>query len=358
MVRKHQTWLLPVCIVAFLTFGTAGSVWADDDRDAAKLKTLPPDQKDELIRKKARFDSLSDEEKRKLRELHDSITKSQDAPELEKVMTRFCDWLKTLSSGQRAELLDLPPEKRIERIKEIMSQQEAARFKEYTGNLPENDRDRIYKFLEEFVSTHEDRIKDRMPREMRDRLRHVDDEARKRMLIGALQNRRNDSDMPFPAREDFEKLLQSLSPETQKQLEQARTPEEKEERTRELVRAAIWSRMFPPVSEEELRKFYTKLPVEARERLEPLDPEQMNRELRRMYYADKFRERGPWGEGGPRGGPPRGGPGRSGPPDTRVDDRPSDRGSGSGERDDRGDHHDGRRRSSDSDRRDNDRNRD
>lgn len=346
MVRKLPQ-LLGLFAFALLTVGLAGSSIADRGRDADRLQKLPPEQKEELLRKKERFDSLSDEEKRKLRELHDSITKSQDAPELEKVMTRFCDWLKTLSSGQRAELLDLPPAKRIARIKEIMGQQEAARFKEYTGNLPENDRDRIYKFLEEFVAEHEDRIKERMPRDMRDRLRHLDEEARKRMLVGALQNRRNDSDMPFPAREDFEKLLQSLSPETQKQLEQARTPEEKQERTRELVRAAIWSRMFPPVSEEELRKFYTGLPVEARERLEPLDPEQMNRELRRMYYADKFRERGPWGEGGPRGGPPRGGPPGRG-----------DRGSGTGERDNRGDHPSDRRRSSDSDRHDSDRNRD
>ena len=342
MVRNR---LFSVCVCAGLSLGLASWCFADGGRDSNKLKSLPPEQKEELLRKKERFDSLSDEEKRKLRELHDSITKSQDAPELEKVMTRFCDWLKTLSSGQRAELLDLPPDKRIARIKEIMSQQEAARFREYTGNLPENDRDRIYKFLEEFIARHEDQIKDRMPRELRDRLRHLDEEGRKRMLIGALQNRRNDSDMPFPAREDFEKLLANLSPETQKQLEQARTPEEKQERTRELVRAAIWSRMFPPVSEEELRKFYTGLPVEARERLEPLDPEQMNRELRRMYYADKFRERGPWGEGGPRGGPPRGGPGRGGPPDTRVNDRPGDRGSESEQRDDRHRGRDGRRSS-------------
>jgi hypothetical protein len=286
---------------------------------AAQIASLSAEQKEELLRKKERFDSLPPAEQDRLRELHKSLASSANAQGLSGVMDRYCEWLKTLTSAQRAELRDLPVDKRIARIKELLQQQAGQRFQEYAGSLPAEDREAIYRWLEDFVVRNQDEITNQLTFDMKRRLNDApDEEARKRMLIMGFQYRRPDSQMPMPTQEDFGELLASLSPATRKKLDEAKTPEEKQARARELVRAAIFSRVFPPVSDEELRKFYVSLPADARDRLEGLDPEQTTRELRRMYYYERFRDRGgPWG-GGPWtgfGGPRPGGPGfREGEP--------------------------------------------
>ena len=318
---------LAAMLVGMLVLLVGSAAAADSTDPAQRLASLAPEQKEELLRKKERFDALPAGERERLRELHTSLSAAPNSPALSQTLDRYCEWLKTLSSAQRAELKDMPAEKRIERIKELLKQQENQRFQEYAAGLPPEDRDTINRWLDEFVMRNEEEILQRLPSDMRRRLSEApDDEARRRMLIMPLQYRRSDSDMPLPTREDFDKLLASLSPTTKKQLEQAKTPEERQSRTRDLVRAAIFSRFFPPVSDEELRKFYTSLPTESRERLEAFDHEQMTRELRRMYYYEKFRERGgggPWtGFGGPRPGP--GGPGRT-PSEGRGDNKGSSR---------------------------------
>jgi hypothetical protein len=323
-------WICAAALFLFLVALPATPSSADDS--AAQLATLSAEQKEELLRKKDRFDSLPQVEQDRLRALHQSLASSAKAEELSRVMDRYCEWLKTLTSAQRAELRDLPADKRIARIKELLQQQAGQRFQEYAGSLPAEDREAIYRWLEDFITRNQDEIISQFTFDMKRRLADAhDEEARKRMLIMGFQYRRPDSQMPMPTQEDFGELLASLSPATRKKLEEAKTPEEKQARARELVRAAIFSRVFPPVSDEELRKFYVSLPADARDRLEGLDPEQTTRELRRMYYYERFRERGgPWGGGpwtgfgGPRpGGPgfregeprdvPSGGPGRFGP---------------------------------------------
>jgi hypothetical protein len=307
------------CLIALLIWSHS-AVHAETAADrAAEIESLSPEQKEELLRKKERFDSLPPGEQQRLRELHQSLSSAPNGPLLSKTLDRYCEWLKTLTSAQRAELHDLSADKRVERIKELLKQQEHTRFQDYAGKLPDEDREAINRWLEDFVTRNQEAIVGAFSFDMRRRFHEApDEEARRRLLMMGLQFRRPDSQMPVPAREDLDTLLASLSPATRKKLEEAKTPDEKLTRTRDLVRAAMFSRMFPPVTDEELRKYYTSLPTESREKLEGLDPEQTSRELRRMYYAEKFRDRGgPWGGGpwtgfGPRPGGP--GPGREGEP--------------------------------------------
>ena len=331
---------LLMLLLSISVFASQSALTAADTTDSlARLESLSAEQKEELLRKKERFDALKEEEKDRLRELHRDIITAPNAARLQRVMSRYTQWLSSLTSAQRSELLTLPADERIDKIKELLKQQENQRFQLYVGNLPIEDRDAIYQWLERFITRHESEIIERLPLDVRVRLRDTsDDDARRRMLIWGLRRRSDSSDSPYPTSEEFAKLVETLSAETQKQFAQAKTPEEKQNRARDLVRAAIDSRSFPSVSEEDLRKFAAGLKAEDRDRLEQLDAEQAKRELRRLYFAERFREnvqnRGPWG-GGRGSGPPRregesrdgdGDPPRFGPPRGKgMSPRPSGR---------------------------------
>jgi hypothetical protein len=306
-----------VCFLVVAVLMVAAQVAGADDyaERAATVEKLTSAEKAELLRKKQRFDELPPQEKERLRELHAKISAAPDAAELEKLLGRYCDWLKNLSSLERAEVQSLPPSERIARIKEIVVRQEGNRFTEYVqAQLPKEDRDAIYKWLDEFVQQHEEEIIDRLPHEVRRRIRDIDDSrARRRALVQQLPWRRWDPKMPYPSGAETERMLTSLSAETRKRLESVEE-EKRVERARELVGAAIFSIALPPPSEEDLRKLYLSLPTDERARLDAMDSEATQKELVVKYRLKHFRSRGgQWGwHGGPPGGSP-GGPPRDGP---------------------------------------------
>src|SRR4051794_39380166 len=163
--RAAARGLLPAarCLLAV---GLLGMPWFPSaaraqsySQNEARLKEMTPDQKEDLRRKKNRFDELSIDEQRRLRDLHQSIATDPNASDLMDTVTRYSRWLATLDSTERSTLLDIKePEKRIERIKELMHKQEERRFLFYAGNLPEKDRTTIYDWLREFVAAHADEI--------------------------------------------------------------------------------------------------------------------------------------------------------------------------------------------------------
>jgi len=271
-------------------------------QNEARLKEMTPDQKQELRRKKFRFDELSAEEQQHLRELHHSIVTDPNAEELVDTVTRYNRWLANLDASERSDLLDIKePEKRIERIKELMRKQEERRFLAYAGNLPENDRTTIYNWLREFVAAHADEIRQRAPSFIRQRIDDAPDEAaRREQLFMHWQRARRDGDMPFPRPSDLNELFEKFSPETQKTIEAAaankltsepedqRTPQRQQaleqERVGELVRMALWARYFPQISLEELLKYYAAMKSDdpRRKLVQGKEGEELRRELQRM----------------------------------------------------------------------------
>jgi hypothetical protein len=282
---------------------------------------MTADQKDDLRRKKLRFDGLTPAEQQKLRELHASIASDPSSKELQETLKSYHRWLATLDAAERVSLLDIKdPDQRIARIKELMQQQEERRFREFAGNLPEEDRNAVYKWLGDWAVAHADEIREPLPREFRQRIDDApDDESRRRALVGIWQQSRRHVS---PLASDYSDLFKRLSPETQKYIETAaatalasepetnRTREREDElqqrRIQELVGVALFSRNFPIPSQEELLKFYADMKTDdpRRKQLEGKEGVELRRELMWMYN----RERG-FGRGG---GPPPGGPGRGG----------------------------------------------
>jgi hypothetical protein len=336
-----------VCIV--IAFGNAALPGADDtlEEREGRIERMTPEEKEELRRKQGRFEDMenfSEEKRDRLRKLYDQISSRADADELHKTLESYHEWLGTLSPPQRSKLLDIKNiDERIAQMKELMKLQEENRFRLLVGNLSPEDRNVIYKWLEDFALRHEEEIIERTKREYRDRLSRSDnpDEAsRRRSLIGAWhwQYRGRAEGTPQPSSADFEELLKDLSPEGKKLIEPTLDTEQRHARLAEIVGRALYSRYTPPISEQDLRKFHAELPPHERERLESMDGDQVKSELRKMYHFAKMRSRG---FGGPRSGSP---PGGFGPP------RPGPGDGGRGRRDE------GRDRDSDRDHND-DRNR-
>jgi hypothetical protein len=95
--------------------------------------------------------------------------------------------------------------------------------------------------------------------------------------------------MPFPKKDEVESFVASLSEVTRKELEKEKTAEDRVDRAYEIVRAALASIAFPPPTEEELKKLYSDLSPDEKQRLDEMDPEDMRQELRRMYGFTKYR---------------------------------------------------------------------
>ena len=292
--------------------GLASIVWADTYSErATKIASLTSEKKAELLRKKERFDKLSEPERQRLRDLHTELSSSADVATLETVMRNYSNWLKNLqSSRDRDEVLSLPVEDRVKRIKEIVRRQEGDRLREYVRfYLPKADHDALYKFLDEFVKDHEQEILDRLG-DSDKRLfgRIIDDGARRKSLIPKLgRHFFGDAKMPFPTIEEMQRMVSTLSPETQKQLD-SQAGAKRDDRVRELVGAAIGSIHMPPPSEEELKKFFAGLTSEQKGWLEEMDSDGMRRALVRMWRTNRMGRMGSRGNEGPRGSRPFGPP--------------------------------------------------
>jgi len=296
-------------------------VWADSYSErAATIESLSTEKKAELLRKKQRFDELKDAEKQRMRDLDAQLSAEPNATELKNLMGRYCNWLKNLSSAERAAVLSLPADKRIERIKQIVQRQENSRFQEYVEHfLPSEDRDAVRKWLEAFVMRREDDIVKHLRGDHRRQVKDADDrQVRSKLLMVALFWRPPGSDMPYPKKEEVEKLVASLSEQTRKELEKVQPSEDRTKGGYQIVRAALGSVALPPPSQEDLQKFLASLPADQKERLEAMDSDETRRELTRMYRFAQFRQgsgggsRGDGRRDGDRDGPR--GPRPGGPP--------------------------------------------
>src|SRR5262245_48775654 len=335
--REPLTWFGLVMLTAVVGTSFPGAARGQSFREnQAKLSAMTGEQKEALRSKKARFDELSDTDKQRLRDLHASISSDPAADELIATVKSYSRWLTNLDPLERATLQSIDdPAKRIARIKELIQQQEERRFKQYFSNLPDEERKTIYQWHREFVSKHAQEILEKLPPPARHSISEATDEdSRLSELVRAWQRFRLRADLVMPAPEEYQQLFDRFSPESQKAIESAvatalaaepeeeRTPERQkalhQQRMRDLMLTALYTRYFPQVSNEELHKFLDAMKSDDRRRkqLEGKEGEEFRRELQRMYNAERFFGPG-WGPGpgGPRfgpGGPPPGPPPRDG----------------------------------------------
>lgn len=310
--RLSHVGLLWCCIALILSLTRMG-LGLDEETDAqrrTRLASLSAEQKESLLQKKERFEALTMDEQERLRKLHEEINSSPKAERLQGVLHQYHDWFKTLNSSQQAELKSLSPEKRLAKIKEIQGQQKAFQFRtwigESAGKLSDKDSDLIYAFLEDWVRKNEEPLLAQLPEGFRDRLKKVEDsQNRHRQLILIVFAPRppwQQGDSLRPSEQDYQKLIPTLSPEAQRMVQEAKTPEDKRALAATWVGFTVFRKGWPPVKKEELQKLFSGLDPDSREKLLKMDAKRMEWELTRMYYFNRRGEGGQRGQFGGNGG--------------------------------------------------------
>jgi hypothetical protein len=303
----------------------------------ALIEAMSPAEKMELERKCDRFYGMGKAEQTKLRKLHQQLERHAHTDHLRNVMQRYAEWLKTLPSGQRSELLSLPPQERIAEIKRLMQERETWQMRHFFSReqLADEDLEAIGKWLDDFIAKHEEELLDKVPM-FRERISGLSDPAKRRLLLyfGLRMNPRRD--LFQPTNEEIGELELRLSEQARQQLSEAREDNRYGELAQAWLRAALYSkRLSPPVDREAMHKYFNEvLDARQREYFESLPPQRMEFELTRMYQAHQLREyfgddlpsffgRAGGGFRGRGGGPrpfpdgkkPGGNGGRGGPPD-------------------------------------------
>jgi hypothetical protein len=288
----------------------------------ARLAKMQPEEKEALQSKKRRFDSLDANALKHVTELHAAIANEPNGKQLDETIRRYNKWLANLSFPQRAAILKITDStERIAKIKQLIEQQERERFSQFVQEeIGKEDQDAIYAWAEDFVLANEAKILGKLPEVVRRRIEGMADETRRRSLIGSWNYhvfRNRELALPAPNSEELNQLVGKLSPKTRTQLSAVASPEQREQRVMELIRAVILSRVYQAPSREELRKFYAAMKPEdpRRESLENLQQDALYRELHRMFDRERFGRGGPGQRGGPGDGMRgRGGRGEGPPP--------------------------------------------
>ena len=300
------------------------AVRADDPslaRNEQRLEQMSDAEKSEFLRKKHRFDELTVDEKEHLRRLYSQFQADPDHDRLLAVLRRYANWLKTLPPGERAQLLSLPADQRVRKIKEIQQTREAQRFRMMVdGRLGREDMRSILKWVDQYTRDHRDAILANLPNKFHPS-KDMSPNRLTRFLGFILLRYSKTFDL---SAEDEKQLRGTISRDAQQFLDKLDSEDERSRVLRTWIRAALFSRMRPPIDPESLRKFaLNRLKPAQREYLESLPRDQMLRELQNLYWSEvshgpNWRRRGRPGPGfgplRPGGKRPLGPPGLHGPP--------------------------------------------
>ena len=294
-VHEHKRRSLAVVFAAATLLSASVSnlverIQADElEQRRQQLDAMSAEEKDALRRKKQRFDRLPEAEQQRMRELHSTISSHENGDKLIDVLVRYNEWLKTLPSAERAKLLGLPADKRIEQIK-LLRQQQVSKTYGLLGNKqePPGDLAKLFLWVNMFVRRHESEIVAGLPKQVREQVALADPRRRQRMLLSAaigLMGRRPGQRMPQPSFQEMAQLKDALSPQAKRILENEPDATRRIMMVQRWLQAAVLARQLPPIEDGELRRFFNEdLTDVEREKLDQLSQDQRQRQLRRLYY--------------------------------------------------------------------------
>ena len=114
--------------------------FASHPEDVQRLvNQLNPADRHHLRQKRSRFEALDRSEQRRLRDFHRGICDSPSGSDLYAVLHRYREWLATIPDAQRADLLELPSDQRIDEIRKIRQTQQASSFRIQAGDIAAAD---------------------------------------------------------------------------------------------------------------------------------------------------------------------------------------------------------------------------
>lgn len=265
--------------------------WADSRQVIAALDDAG---RAELAADWDRFQKLSGDEQKRLRNLHATIETDADPETLRTALTDYEKWKSGLTPQQSASLVGLSPSERIDRLRALGEEQStiAARA------LSPADVKTVMAWLEGEVDKFQDRLIAAVPQPARTRLESLGRRERNITLILAALNLRGAGaghvgprfeNLPL---QSLVELREQLSPEAKKAWDSTRTIEERKLLLAEWIRqAAIQTygmrdgmTIGQRIGNIELQKFFENELTDAeRDRLVALPREEMNMQLKQEY---------------------------------------------------------------------------
>ncbi len=295
--RRTRIALVSVMLVSVACIVSTSDVLANDDASENRLQRLAkmsPIEKERLRQQQERFLKLPSEQQSQLRKLDSAIATDDHADRLRQVMNSYNDWLSALPSDERVALLSLPTDQRIDRIKEILEQQEQERFAElFDSKLQPSDQKVLIEWVHRLITRQEEQILQHLTSMELQRLMRVEDIAQRRMLMAMLLRWKSRNIRLFellqPTPEDLSQLSASLSALARDTLAAARDDKEREKLIQMWARTVIDNRARPAATKEELQRFLRDIATDdQRVYLESLPPERMRFELQRLYFKHGF----------------------------------------------------------------------
>ncbi len=269
----------------------------EDDSPAGRqrwIRALPAEDQAVLEASYQRYADLPEREQKRLARLADQVARASDAETLHATLARYQRWLTELSPGQRAELLAAEGAERLKLVRQFRNRQLAERSR----RLSPADMQALVAWLGERAWAHREEILRGVPQRGRQLWQRQPRAVQQRWLIEVAWRKARFSGRSAIAPlepHEFEQLRERLSPESQARLDQADTPEKQQELIagwlQYTVARSLASRGLGEhgmsVSQEELAKFFDEgLTNDQRARLLSLPSDEMQRELRRLYFDD------------------------------------------------------------------------
>lgn len=286
------------------------------DERRSRVASLSGDAKERLQSKQIRLETLTAKERMRVRTFHDQLVADPQAEELHVVLAQYNDWLKSLSTADRYQVLRLDDEARLQLVQKLQRESESQHLNEVVEEkMSIDDNRRIFLWMNEIWKQREASLLAALtPKQQEEYAQARTPFERRRILVAVV---RKTPELQQVSREELQRLMDRLSPGGQQVVaKMLKTGDE-----------TVWNQWFRdvnelqmrfrsigqnPISERELMRFFVQLPPEEQTRLRNLPAQQMWNQVRMRYIARRRRQenmRGPLDRGGmprkPKPRPPR-----------------------------------------------------
>jgi hypothetical protein len=278
---KSSLWIVACSVTIGILPGDSGTL----RERRQQVDALGPSQTARLLEQKQTFYALSPQMQERIRSIHETIQQDPKADQLDRVLREYCNWLGSLPQAQQQEIKQMPPQERLEKVKEVVKQQEYR-------HKPE-DVLAAMRWLDEFITAHAATIAEpllefpsRIPETWRARIEQAKDANRNFLLY--FIHLRQASTKIVPDAADYERLYEELTLNGARELRRDPTDGDR------LARVMRWifqqtARMPDQITDDEAR-FYSELPKDEKEKLGNPRTNQFRRKLRELYMNQQLRK--------------------------------------------------------------------
>ena len=271
-----------------------------------ELSQWPARERAKLQEKQTRFEQLGENEKRNLRQFHQTLQKDPARDQLTQIMHSYTQWLLALPSVERRRILSLPREERFVEVEKIVNEQKASRFKELLNSrLDLDDLSVVADWMDGWMKTENVNVSklvleviEKLSEEVQQRISSIQDPAtRLRMTMFASLEKiemQKWTEM-FPQwQQNTDQLLSKVSSTAREIYEEAQGEKEQLQLVMRWAYNAFLAKRFNwmNIDDHALVKFYQEeLSAKDRDMVDRLPAEQYKATLRRLYFRYKRQPR-------------------------------------------------------------------